>query len=394
MKSLNINFKSQRALPFVMALTLGLYASVSFNAVEMHAMSYLTLAAMLAVSALTALLTARQHVIRRLDLLVMLYWGLVLAVSLTSDADLKEGVYNALAACLLVLTFGYYDDKIPAMLCGLLCAFSIAAYAQLFQLVANPSLWLIPDTSTATGYLLGGNYNQIGPRLMAALFTNIMCLRLSRWFWINLVPLFVSETAILMMAQSRTSLTCIILFALICLIPMLRLQRKAVWCVLAAAVAFEVLVCFNGKGFENNGLVRWFLIDVLNKDVTFTGRTFLWDAATGVFMKSPLIGYGFVTGEWYLTHMSSSAIGPHNFVMNVMIQGGLMSLTIYIGILFMSMSRAAAWHDKYANIVLAAIAVLCVMMLMEVYNMFFILYFCTMAYHYGAFCKAMQTGNR
>lgn len=59
--------------------------------------------------------------------------------------------------------------------------------------------------------------------------------------------------------------------------------------------------------------------DVLGKDITFTNRTQLWDAAGKKFVESPILGYGFVDKEWYLANMESFAIGPHNFIYSILL---------------------------------------------------------------------------
>ena len=62
---------------------------------------------------------------------------------------------------------------------------------------------------------------------------------------------------------------------------------------------FQVLVCFQGKGIEQNPLAVYFVEDILGKDITFTGRIYMWDAAAKVFAESPLYGYGSVDKDWY-----------------------------------------------------------------------------------------------
>ena len=70
-----------------------------------------------------------------------------------------------------------------------------------------------------------------------------------------------------------------------------------------STILFQILVCFNGKGIENNKFMVWFIEDVLGKDITFTNRTQLWDAALRVIVDSPIWGYGFPDKIWYLSKM-------------------------------------------------------------------------------------------
>lgn len=72
----------------------------------------------------------------------------------------------------------------------------------------------------------------------------------------------------------------------------------------------------------------YIIVDILGKDITFTGRTSLWDSAMSYISQKPWTGYG-VT-EKFLTTASGIAYSPHNLILQILLAGGILSLGIFI----------------------------------------------------------------
>ena len=372
----------------VMMIVFAIHTSISFNAIESSLASYLSLAITIMSFVLALTLIIRASNISRLSLFAAFFLFLVEAVSLAIGVEWKDWIYTIVDVALLMFLFHYYSGNLHPLLTGAVIGFSLCIYAQLFQCITNPDMWLIVDEKTNVGYLLGGNYNSIGCRVLVALLTGILSLKISKWWWINLVPLIASGVTILFMVQSMTSVTCILLMILLCLLPSRNLQRLACFSILVIVVLFEVFVCFQGKGFENNDLARWFLIDILGKDMTFTNRTNMWDAALRVIGESPIWGYGYVNEKWFISNMSSQAVGSHNFILGILINGGIIGLGLYLYIFYLALRKLIAYKDYYSNVIFIGIASLSIMMLMEYYPVQFPFYLFTLAYYYEQITEA------
>lgn len=385
---MKIDIKSMYVVPMVMMIVFAIHTSISFNAIESSLASYLSLAITIMSFVLALTLIIRASNISRLSLFAAFFLFLVEAVSLAIGVEWKDWIYTIVDVALLMFLFHYYSGNLHPLLTGAVIGFSLCIYAQLFQCITNPDMWLIVDEKTNVGYLLGGNYNSIGCRVLVALLTGILSLKISKWWWINLVPLIASGVTILFMVQSMTSVTCILLMILLCLLPSRNLQRLACFSILVIVVLFEVFVCFQGKGFENNDLARWFLIDILGKDMTFTNRTNMWDAALRVIGESPIWGYGYVNEKWFFSNMSSQAIGSHNFILGIIINGGIIGLGLYLYIFYLALRKLIAYKDYYSNVIFIGIASLSIMMLMEYYPVQFPFYLFTLAYYYEQITEA------
>lgn len=81
-----------------------------------------------------------------------------------------------------------------------------------------------------------------------------------------------------------------------------------------------------------------FLGDYLDRDVTFTGRTYAWEYTLIRIMDSPIIGFGYHDGEeWrdvlgFFGENGNNAVGfshPHNYILYMILQGGFIYLALY-----------------------------------------------------------------
>jgi O-antigen ligase len=380
---LRFELSESKAIPVFFMAIYTMYASFSFAAVEMMAYSYLQLALLLLTAFFSCFLMIRKRTFTHYDMAVMFFIAFVLAMSLLMSNDYKQCFYELFALFLLVFSFNYYKKQIRALLIGACIGFSFAVFTGTIHTAIHPEMWIVDETKDDVGYLLGGNYNQMGCRVLCAVLVNALCLKISRWFIIPLMLVIVSGLSLLFMVNSMTSITCIILFLLLCVIPNKRLQRFCICSLMAFVLLFEFLVCFSGKGLENNEFATWFIVDVLGKDVTFTNRTGMWDSALRIISESPIWGHGLPNAEWYMRNMSSFAVGPHNGMLAMLIYGGIITFGIYLYCLFTSLSVPYKFQNRMSNVMMASVVVLSVMMLMEIYPLEIIFFLFTLSYYYN-----------
>ena len=79
------------------------------------------------------------------------------------------------------------------------------------------------------------------------------------------------------------------------------------------------------------------IIDILHKDLTFTGRTFIWDRSLQQFYSSPFLGIGVMN---YNARLNSviNIYHAHNLILNTLMESGIIGLSIYI-YLFVYLSK-------------------------------------------------------
>lgn len=364
---LRFNMHTISWLPCLMIFAVVVNVSADINVLELSLLSYLTLAIVLLSFAFMLFLYFRQGVASWFVLVAVAFELFLLTFTIISGNDVKSSFYQACSVAFIVMACDYYKDRYHMLLSAFAIAFSICVYLNFFHLMSHPDLWIIDDAKSIRGYLLGGNYNQMGARLLCAVGLSVACLHYSKWWLLNTIPVIVISIVTLVIVGSMTSLTGVIVFLLLCLIPSRQLLRIGIISLVGATIFFQVFVCFQGNGIGQSPLAVYFIEDVLGKDITFTNRTYLWDAASKVVMESPFFGYGYVNGDWYFSHMSSLAIGPHNYIWNVLINGGVILLALFTYICYLVYSKLPSIKERNILYIIALISVMFLMMTMESY---------------------------
>lgn len=120
--------------------------------------------------------------------------------------------------------------------------------------------------------------------------------------------------------------------------------------------------------FRLQSAFSFIIEDLLHKSISFTGRTDIWDIAIMLIKRSPIIGYGvyeghgliFIRGQYYYAH---------NAVLEVLLQGGAVSLVFYVLIFAVSaVSLYKCRRLRVSQMLSFGIFTVIVMMLMEAYS--------------------------
>ena len=107
---------------------------------------------------------------------------------------------------------------------------------------------------------------------------------------------------------------------------------------LAHIVTFMLLINLLVVFFQIQNYFEDFLVNVLHKDITITGRTYLWDFAINYFYKFPLLGYG-IQSDNFLRSVYFWVVHPHNIFLSYLTISGLVGITIYILTLYILANR-------------------------------------------------------
>lgn len=381
--SLRINLRELSLIPFCMIFVLVISICMSLSDVGLQTLSYANFACFMISFAFMIVLYLHSGEMTRFGFLHFLFMLSLIFATIINNINVKTVIYQSLFVWQILIIFNYYKTHTTKIIKYFAISLSFCVYASFFQLVTHPTLWMIDSNKDIVGYLLGNNYNQIGCRLIIALGTNVLCVKYSKIWMFNYIATSLCSIVSLFMVGSMTSLSMVALFCVFTLIPISKLKKNVLLAVLALFIFFQVFVVFNGRGLENNDLARYLVEDVLHKDLTFTHRTYLWDAALNIIPKSPFWGYGLVEGDWYKAHMSSIAMGPHNFILAILINGGMLLFVLYILICVYSIHSIRSYfrENDVKNLIFSVIC-LWTMALMEMYPYPIMLYPLALIYSY------------
>ncbi|WP_180982592.1 O-antigen ligase family protein [Methylocella silvestris] len=114
------------------------------------------------------------------------------------------------------------------------------------------------------------------------------------------------------------------------------IQSKSARTTVLVLGGFAAIVC--GVFLDD---ISYFVLELLGKDPTFTGRTYLWSAAIDLIGLHPLIGYGYpsisdpqITSIFMITYNASNA---HDAYLQLLIELGFAGLAIWFLCLFCAM---------------------------------------------------------
>ena len=357
--------------------------SMALSDIGAQTLSYASFACFMASFIFMLALYLHAAQMTRFGLLHFLLMLTLIFATVINNINVKTAIYQSFYVWQTLIIFNYYKIHTEKIIKFFAISLSFCVYANLAHLIAHPTLWMVETGKEGAGYLLGNNYNQMGCRLIIALGTNILCIKYNKIWRFNYIATTICAIVSLFMVGSMTSLSMIILFTLYTLIPFAKLKKNILTTTFIIFILFQFFVVFNGRGLENNDLARYFVEDVLHKDLTFTHRTYLWDAALKIIPKSPIWGYGLVEGEWYKAHMSSIAMGPHNFILAVLLNGGIILLIFYSIICGYSINSIRPYFkDTEAKNLIFSTICLWIMALMEMYPYTIMLYPLAIMYNY------------
>jgi O-antigen ligase len=125
-------------------------------------------------------------------------------------------------------------------------------------------------------------------------------------------------------------------------------------------------------------LFAWFIEGVLNKNLTLTERTVIWDGALELIKEKPFFGYGMQPGG-NIVPFAGSLWQTHNQWLQLLVDGGAITLISFVVVLLIvSISSNKYATSKSYLITISVFAAFTIMSTAEIYSYmpyFFILIF-------------------
>lgn len=220
--------------------------------------------------------------------------------------------------------------------------------------VFNLSLMLLYPMGITTGkdylstpYYFLGTKNQVTPFLILALTLEAI------WFDYNeeikLKKFIVGVVLVLAnaigMGSSTSILTCVVMIVGITIIKKNKfvfgkrkfLNGKAI---LVGVVLISVGIVF----FDLQNIFKWLIVDILDKDLSLSGRTVTWKIAIEQIKRNPLIGYGYgykVTENYY----------AHNAILELLVTAGMGGGILYLHMFWNAFKQINVKRKNAINII-------------------------------------------
>lgn len=119
----------------------------------------------------------------------------------------------------------------------------------------------------------------------------------------------------------------------------------------------------------------FFIVNFLHKDLTFTGRTYIWDSVINEIKNKLIFGHGLLTFQY-----NTNVYTTHNSLLDLLYKTGIIGFASYIIIIYKSLKELYKYRSyKIAKFISIVIFVYFIMMLTEAYSyelIIFIFIFC------------------
>lgn len=149
-------------------------------------------------------------------------------------------------------------------------------------------------------------------------------------------------------------------------------------------VHYLIVILSSGAAFS------YLIVNILKKDLTFSGRRTIWEYALLQIKESPFWGYGEIQNARYIT-VGTAKFNAHNIFLQISLEGGIILFLIMLGIILFCFWEVKQCKNEKIGIILTELGIiLFVMMVAEVYSFFII--FSTLFFIYSS--KYMKSLNR
>ena len=272
-----------------------------------------------------------------------------------------KAIFDAAGIFLVVETFYEKDQK--SFLAGGITLFFIIALASLTSIFLFPNgLYRVSD-GLYSAYYLYGHKNGILYNLFPGLaFALVYSIKERTRTSVLIATLFMAivfiNVAILKSATS--SVACLALFALFLAAFNGKLPRIGGGLLVCLVIFMFVFVLAGG--------VQAFFSDffkVVDRDLTFSSRTYIWENAIAAIRKSPVFGYGVENTDMTRLRFNGFTT-PHNFALAELFYGGVIGLLLLTAVVWICLSKIKkAPKTRELNFLIFALLVLFAISTME-----------------------------
>lgn len=327
----------------------------------------------------------RLNALEKLSIFYFIFLFLLTILYGNASKNLVPLIGRSMEIAILLMIVKIHKDDLTFVLVTGTLVFSVGVYCNLFFLIQNP-LGIIVDDGEAY-YLLGTNYNQIGPKVLIAFLFSVLLSSRHRIASINTLAVAITGMTSLIVVNSMTSAVSIGLLLVIYLISWnKRINRLMLFGVFAVVVSFQILIVFWGNTLNTDGSNAF--LELIGKEASFTGRTNLWAYSAGYFWDSPLWGHGYIdvadygdSGYFYGIRKNS-----HNYIYNILHKGGLILFFVIFRLIYISYRRIKMRLDERpAYVVTMTGVILLLMSLFEVYDAIYAYLLLIFMFYYNAF---------
>lgn len=370
---------------FMFLLLLPFFEPPYFN--EISSLNILFSGWLMLSTIIAILLYFKNNKLSKYMILIILY-GIVLifTTAISEYGVIKTAISEFINIFGLSLIIEYYAKKNSKLLIqNLLIIFEIYILINLFTILVYPNgLYMAQDTGVKTYWFLGHDNQHLKYLLIGCCLSFLYSIMNFNKIRMRTILLFIISTVTVIFRKSGTALFSWPIFLFLILIYILYKKEKK----LIPSVFFNINIAsfFAVVILRIQKIFKYIIVDLLNKNLTFTGRIYIWDTVMEYIKNSLFFGYGMESRAIKLSKFSKSgavdAVNGHNLFLETMYMGGIFLIILLLIIIKTSIKELGKHkNDIVSKILSITIFVLLISTLTESYYLSSFIIIFTLGYN-------------
>lgn len=325
---------------------------------------------------ISALYTFKQKCISKINIFIIIMLIILFFSTLINGADILfclKDIMKILGLSLLT-EYGIKHDKNNFIKSASLFL-SILVYINLISIIKHPIGLYMNKTGYIENWFLGYKNTHILYILPGILFNFLNSYnkksKLTIYNYIFFIISFIST----LLVNNGTAIIALFII-LIFLLFSKYISKVNIINIKNITIAYAFLF-FGIIIFRLQNIFKFLIVDILHKDLTFTGRTYIWDKAIKMISSKPLLGYGNVSFEY-----NKIIYSTHNMVLGVLHKIGIIGLIMFLITMFTAIKELYFTRKEYISKLLSVILTsYLIMMLTESYSFKFFIFILVICYN-------------
>lgn len=343
-----------------------------------------------------SIITTYYFVIRRrsspIAILIVFMHAFVLINTYFQGGDIYTCAKDSFPIVAIILLYDILiNDDIDSFINSQLLCFEIVIYINLLTQFLYPGGIIVLKAafkSVSSKWWFLGYYNTYTPYFIPAVVFSLL--------YFHRTGLYIRTTALIsavvlssLMAKSGGNTLAIVIMVGVYLIfgnLTLVFNYYNYW--LIQVVFYFYIIIMNAQN-----KFGWLLNDILKKTSSLKGRMLLWKRTINILKKSIWIGYGTRNGIYRVheTRVGAWAIYAHNLILELVYQGGLIYLMMFIALIILAGNKMMSKRDnEVACIISIGFLGWSIQSLVEAYRTPFLFGMFILAYYYDRFNRSIS----
>ena len=320
---------------------------------------------------ITAFLVIKKRHMSKIVFCIILFEAVIILSTYLNDGHLKDTILDAIqtiSLCTLVDYGLHYNKK--SLIKGLVFLFEILLTINLLTIFIYPDgMYINPVNNYKSNWFLGFDNQHVIYILLgitSSVVYSYMCFQ-------KLIPrtyyLIVVSTITIFTRWAATGLVGIALLLLYLILRKIINKFKFFniknYTLISLGLFLGIVI------FRIQERFSYLIVDVLKKDLTFSGRTKIWDRAIYLINQHPYIGNGHISDYMkQIKYKIWGAVHAHNQILEITYLGGISLLIVFVLIIILMIKRLNKYRTyKITKFISWIIFIFMIMMLTEYYPM-------------------------